>query len=446
MFENRDVLAATPEHELALDCLSAGISAAHPKSVIEKTVRIDGEALKINGAEYNIDEYNRILVLGGGNAAGQAAAALEDCLGRRIEEGIVVTDDPATLSRVECIEGSHPIPNKAAEEGTRQILQSALTATKDDLIIALITGGGSALLPAPAESLELADLQTTTEELLRAGATIAEINTVRKHLSDIKGGKLVGAASPAKVVGLIFSDVTGNDIEAVASGPVSPDNTTYHDALDIVDRYDLAIPAAVQNHLTRGNEGEHQETLEESSGAFDDVDVHILADNFTALSAASDVARKEGHEPVILSSHIRGEASEVAKVHVGISEEVAATGNPVSPPAVLISGGETTVTVDGEGSGGPNQEFALSAALELDLPRTVVGSVDTDGIDGNVNAAGALIDADTIDDKPAAQRALSQNDVYSTLDATKALLKTGATGTNVNDLRVIVIGGPDAEA
>ncbi|WP_135306428.1 glycerate kinase type-2 family protein [Haloarcula amylovorans] len=445
MFENRDALAETPEHELAIDCLSAGINAAHPKSVIEKTVVVDGDTLIINGTKYDIDEYNRILVLGGGNAAGQAAVALEDCLGSQIDDGTVVTDDPANLSKVECIEGSHPIPSEAAVEGTKQILQSASTATKDDLIIALITGGGSALLPAPTESIKLADLQTTTEELLRAGATIAEINTVRKHLSDIKGGKLAAVASPAKVVGLIFSDVTGNEIGAVASGPVSPDSTTYHDAIDIVDRYNLEVPASVRNHLIRGHEDERQETPDESSRVFDNIEVHILADNFTALSAASDVARKEGYEPVILSSHIRGEASEAAKVHVGISEEVAATGNPTSPPAVLISGGETTVTVDGEGRGGPNQEFVLSAALELDLSTTVVGGVDTDGIDGNVDAAGALIDAETIDDRPAAQHALSQNNVYSTLDAAKALLRTGATGTNVNDLRVIVIGNPEAD-
>lgn len=446
MFENSDALAETPEHELALDCLRTGISAAHPKSVIEKTVTVDGEMLVINGTEYDIDRYDRVLVLGGGNAAGQAAAALEECLNGRIDNGVIVTDDPAPLSTVTCIEGSHPIPDETAVDGTRRILELASTATEDDLVLSIVTGGGSALLPAPAGSLELTDLQTTTEELLRAGATITEINTVRKHLSDVKGGRLADAASPSKVVGLIFSDVTGNDVGTVASGPISPDDTTYQDALDVVDRYDLEISAAVRDHLLQGKKGEHQETPDENSTIFNDVDTHVLADNFTALSAASDTARKEGYEPVVLSSHIRGEASEVAKVHVGIAEEVVATGNPVDPPAVLISGGETTVTVEGDGSGGPNQEFALSAALELEFSNTVIGAVDTDGIDGNVDAAGALVDSPTIDDRSGAQRALSNNDVYSILDDTKALLRTGPTGTNVNDLRITVIGDPQTDS
>jgi len=440
MFENREALAESPEHRLALECLSAGITAAHPKSVIERTVTLDGDLLRIDGIEYNIEDYDRVFVLGGGNAAGQVAATLEENLGNRIDDGVVVTDDPAPLSTVDCIEGSHPIPSENAVDGTRQILELAATATEDDLVLAIVTGGGSALLPAPAGSLELSDLQAITEKSLRAGATITEINTVRKHLSEIKGGNLADVSSPADVAGLIFSDVTGNDLSAVASGPISPDNTTYDDALNVLDRYDIESTAAVRDHLLRGSNGEIQETPDESSSTFVSVSQHVLADNFTALSAASDVARKAGYEPVILSSHIRGEASEVAKVHVGIAEEIVATGNPANPPAVLISGGETTVTVEGDGNGGPNQEFALSAALELDLPATVVGCVDTDGIDGNVDAAGALIDLDTIDDRVSAQRALHTNDVYPTLETTQTLLRTGPTGTNVNDLRIIVVG------
>lgn len=410
-----------------------------PTSVVNKAITMDGGTLIIDGTEYDIDEYDRILVLGGGNAAGQVAAALEEHLNGRIDDGIVVTDDPVPLSTIECIKGNHPIPNETAVDGTRQVLQLASTASENDLIIAIITGGGSALLPAPAGSLRLTDLQTTTEKLLRAGATITEINTVRKHLSEIKGGKLACVSSPAKTIGLVFSDVVGNDLGAIASGPISPDETTYDDAREVIDRYNIETSAAVCDHLLRGSEGDVQETPNESS-IFKDVNIYVLADNFTALDAASNMALEEGYEPLILSSHIRGEAIEVAKVHVGIAEEILATGTPVSPPAVLISGGETTVTVAGDGEGGPNQEFVLSAAIELDDPSIVVGCADTDGIDGNTDAAGAISDARTIDDRAAAQYALTDHDVYSTLDAAGSLLKTGPTGTNVNDLRVIVIG------
>jgi hydroxypyruvate reductase len=241
------------------------------------------------------------------------------------------------------------------------------------------------------------------------------------------------------VVGLLFSDVVGNDPGAVASGPISPDETTYEDALTVIEQYDVDVASPLLEHLRRGMAGDIQETPDKDSPLFDSVSAHILADNFTALTAASTVARTEGYEPLILSSHIRGEAGEVAKVHVGIAEEVGTTENPLSPPAVLLSGGETTVTVTSDGHGGPNQEFALSAALELDLSSTVVGCVDTDGIDGNSDAAGALVDANTIDDRTIAQEALASNDVYPVLDAAGALLRTGPTGTNVNDLRVIVI-------
>ncbi|POG55500.1 glycerate kinase type-2 family protein [Haloferax marisrubri] len=439
MFANRAALAATSEHKLVLDCLEAGIRAAHPQSVIERTVSVVDNTLHVGEHDYDLDDYDRLLVLGGGNAAAHVAAALETCLSDRIDDGLVVTDDLVSLSRVSCVEGSHPIPDASAVSGTAELLELASDATTDDLVLSIVTGGGSALLPAPAGTLTLSDVQAVTETLLRAGATIGEINTVRKHLSAIKGGRLAVAASPADVIGLVFSDVVGNDLGAVASGPVSPDPTTYDDAQAVFDRYNIEPPEPVVRHLKDGCQGEHPETPTEDHPAFAGVDVHVLADNGTALESAAEVAHEHGYEPMILSSHVRGEASEIAKVHVGLAEEALAAKRPVEPPAVVLSGGEATVTVSGDGHGGPNQEFALSAALELDAAGVVVGAVDTDGIDGNTDAAGALVDAELLDDQESAQAGLAQNDVYPHLDATGALLRSGPTGTNVNDLRVMVI-------
>jgi hydroxypyruvate reductase len=439
MIEGRDDLASTPAHALALDCLQAGISAAHPETVVETSVALDGGTLTVAGAKYDLGEYDRLLVVGGGNAAGHVAAALEARLADRIDDGVVVTDDPAPTETVACVEGSHPIPDEAALDGARRVLALAESATENDLLLVVLAGGGSALLPAPADGLALADLRAVTESLLTSGAAIGEVNAVRKHLSTIKGGRLARAATPASVVGLAFSDVVGNDLSAVASGPITPDETTFVDALDVLDRYDVDAPATVCDHLRAGRDDERRETPAPDHPAFDRVSVHVLADSFTALTAASDVASARGYDPLILSSRIRGEAREVAHVHVGVAEEAVATGNPVDPPAVVLSGGETTVTVSGDGDGGPNQEFALSAALELDDPGVVVGAVDTDGIDGNVDAAGALVDDRTLDDVGDARRALARNDAYGALEAAGALVRTGPTGTNVNDLRVVAI-------
>jgi hydroxypyruvate reductase len=264
------------------------------------------------------------------------------------------------------------------------------------------------------------------------------MNAVRKHLSAVKGGLLARAAHPATVVSLVFSDVVGDDLDVIASGPTVPDTSTFADALDVLDRYGVAVPDAVEDRLERGAAGDLPETPDPGDPAFDRTTAHVLADNFTALSAARDAAEAAGFDALVLSSRVRGEAREAAKVHAGIAEECAATGNPVEPPAVLLSGGETTVTVRGSGRGGRNQEFALSAALEL-ATDVVVASVDTDGIDGSTDAAGALVDASTVEDPGAARRALADNDAFGYLDDRGATVYTGRTGTNVNDLRALVV-------
>jgi hydroxypyruvate reductase len=436
----RDSLAETATHEVALDCLEAGIEGAHPARVVDENVALDGEQLTVGGDTYDLSEYREALVVGGGNAAGAVAAALEDELGDRIDGGIVVTDVLPETTDVELVEGDHPVPSERGAAGARRVRELAESATEGSLVLGVVTGGGSALLPAPGGDLSLADLQRVTDELLASGAAIDEINAVRKHCSAIKGGRLAEAAAPATVVGLVFSDVVGNDLDVVASAPLTPDRSTYAEALDVVDRYDLDAPESVRERLRRGVAGDLPETPGPDDAAFEGVETHVLADGFTALDAARDEAAERGYDAHVLSSRIRGEAREAAKSHVGIAEEMRATGNPFDPPAVVLSGGETTVTLRGDGDGGPNQEFALSAALELDEESVVIASADTDGIDGASEAAGAIVDDGIVtDDRGEARTALEENDVFPFLDAKNALVVTGPTGTNVNDLRVMVV-------
>ena len=423
---------------LAVDAVEAGIAAAHPETVLRETVSLDGTRLHIDHATYDLTEFEEVVVLGSGNAAGHVASALESILSEVIDDGVVVTDDPTETTVIEIVEGSHPVPDERALQGVRAILGRAEAADRGTLVLAAITGGGSALLPAPAGDITLADLQTLTDKLLASGAAIDEINAVRKHISGLKGGRLARAVAPATTVGLLFSDVAGDDPAVIASGPISPDPTTFADAFEVLDAYDVDAPVSVREHLQAGAGGDVAESPTTDDLLFESVAAHILANSFTALSAAADVCKRAGVGPLILSSSVRGEAREAAKTHVAIVEEILTTGNPIEPPAAVLSGGETTVTIRGEGTGGPNQEFALAAALEL--PEGVVmASVDTDGIDGPTEYAGALVDETTATPATEARTALAANDVEPFLRDRDELLITGPTGTNVNDLRVTLV-------
>lgn len=438
MFADRATLERSPAHGVALDCLDAGVRAAHPERVIAETVTLEGNILSVAGTTYDLDRYDRIELVGGGKAAGTVAQALESLLGDRLDGGVVVTDEPADLDSVELVVGDHPIPSARGQAGAERVLETAEAADADTLLLVTISGGGSALLPAPREGVSLDALRAVTEALLASGAAIDEINAVRKHCSAIKGGGLAAAARPADTVGLVLSDVVGNDLGVIASGPLSPDSTTFDDALAVLDRYDVDAPS-VRALLERGSAGELAETPGAADPVFDAVDVHVLADGRTALEAAAAVAADRGYEPHILSSRIRGEAREAATTHVAIAEEVRETGDPFPAPTVLLSGGETTVTIRGNGTGGPNQEFALSAGISLDIQNVVVASMDTDGRDGVSGAAGAVVDSGTVQDIAAARIALDDNDAGGYLDGRGALLSTGPTGTNVNDLRAVVV-------
>ena len=446
MIHNREQLARTPSHAVALDCLTAGITAADPARLTRDAVSVADTTLTVGEASYDLAGYDEVIALGGGKAAAVVAAALEAVLGDHLDSGIVVTDSPRSTERVDVLAGTHPIPDERGVENTRRLLDTAAAADDSTLLVGVITGGGSALMAAPAAGISLADLRSTTDALLDSGATIDEINAVRKHCSAIKGGRLAAATQPADVCVLVVSDVVGNDLATIASGPLVGDPTTYADARAVIDRYDLNVPAAVTDRLARGDAGEIDETPAPGGSVFEGVTTAIIGDGLTAVRAAADRAAAAGFNPLVLSSRIRGEAREAAKTQVAIAEGIAATGDPLDPPAVVVSGGETTVTVDGEGVGGPNQEFALSAALELAAgddaaPETVVAAVDTDGVDGPTDAAGAIVDGETVSVQEG-RHALADNDATTALRAADAVITTGPTGTNVNDLRVVVVPEP----
>ena len=438
MIDQRERLERTESHAVALEAISAGIEAANPARLTRQRVSVSGSALTVGETTISLDGIQDITVLGGGKAAGVVAAELESILGDRLTGGVVVTNAPTDTERISQRPGDHPVPGEDSLKSSRELLTAAAAADKRTLVLAVITGGGSALLTAPADGISLRDLQSTTQSLLDCGATIGEINTVRKHLSKIKGGQLAAATAPAEVCCLVVSDVVGNELETVASGPFVADSTTFQDAQQVVDRYDCRLPRAVRQRLEDGAAGEIDETPDADSPALDRVTTTILGDNMVAVQAAAESLRAAGFDSLVLSSRIRGESREAAKTQVAVAEEMRATGEPLDPPAAIVSGGETTVTVRGEGTGGPNQEFVLSAAVELDEPGVVVGAVDTDGIDGVTDAAGGIIDCETVSDDMA-HAALADNDAYTVLAEADALIRTGATGTNVNDLRVVVV-------
>lgn len=438
VIRNRAAFPETGAHATALACVEAGIEAAHPERVVRDHVALDGGTLTVGSERHDLADYDSVVVLGGGNAAGHVAAAIEAVLGDALSGGLVVTDDPVETDTVDVLPADHPIPSERGVESTRRLLARADAVDDGTLVLAVVTGGGSACLAAPAEGIGLPDLQETTDALLRSGASIHEINAVRKHCSAVKGGRLARRLAPARVSALVLSDVVGNDLDVIASGPLVADPSTYADALAVLDRYDCAVPDAVRQRLDRGASSDLAETPKPGDSAFDRVTTTLVGTTMTALSAARETAAQRGYDTLVLTSQLQGEARHAPGTHVAIAAEVLDSGTPLSPPAVVLSGGETTVRVTGEGRGGPNQEFALAAAT--DLPEgAVLAAVDTDGLDGNSEAAGALVDERTVADPGAARQALDGNDANGYLAERDALLRTGPTGTNVNDVHVLVI-------
>jgi glycerate 2-kinase len=432
----------------AREIFRTGLASADPLKAIKKYVRLSNDHLQVADRSYDLSQIGRIIVTGCGKAAAKMALAMEELLAERISTGIVIVKygHGLPLNKIVVVEAGHPIPDQSGLNGARQIVELLQTTDARDLIFFLISGGGSALLPFPADGLSLTDKQQTTEILLKSGATIGEVNALRKHLSRLKGGQLAKLAAPARLISLVLSDVVGDSLEAIASGPTVPDSSTYGDCLEIVRRYGLRsrIPAAVIAYLERGAKGEIEETPKPSSAIFETVQNVLIGSNRMAVDAAGRRAEELGYHTMILSDSLEGESRAVAQSLSTLVKEIARTNNPVSRPACVISGGETTVTVRGDGLGGRNQELALAVAIEIDgLENAVVLSAGTDGTDGPTDAAGGIIDGSTLARGRAngidATTYLRRNDSYHFLQTTNDLLITGPTLTNVMDLQVALI-------
>jgi len=388
----------------------------------------------------------RTLVVGAGKASASMALAVERAWPERAPlEGLVVTryKHGAATRRIRVVEAGHPVPDEAGEAAAREILAAAQRLGSEDLLLALVPGGGSALLNLPAEDVPAEDLKATTRELLKSGAPIQDMNVVRKHLSAIQGGRLA-AATRARVLALVVSDVTGDDPTDIASGPCAPDPSTYADALQVLARWGVRAPETVRRRLERGARGEIPETPKPGDAAFARVENRVVATAQQSLRAAADFLRERGWSAAVLGDSVTGEASEVAKVYGALARQVVRHREPFAPPVVLISGGECTVTVRGTGRGGRCTEFLLSLAVDLaGLPGTCAIACDTDGIDGSEDNAGALLLPDSLARAAAlgvdAKRLLANNDGYGFFSALGDLVVTGPTRTNVNDYRAILV-------
>jgi len=427
----------------------AAVRAVDPAEAVRRHVRREDSRLRVGQETLDLGGVHQIVVVGCGKAAAPMAAAVEDVLGDRISRGVVVTKyghvQPTRMVRIH--EAGHPVPDDAGIKGAEAILDHVRGLGPKDLVLVLISGGGSALTPAPVDGISLSEKQALTKSLLACGADIREINTLRKHISRVKGGQLARAAQPARVVALILSDIVGDPLDAIASGPTVPDPTTFADALRILDKYRIRgeIPATVRARLEAGTRGEVPETPKPDDPLFARVHNLIVGSNIQALEAARSEAHALGLTPMILSSSIEGETREIARMHAALAREVRTSGNPVRRPACLISGGETTVTLRGSGKGGRNQEFVLAAALDIaGLPGTVILSAGTDGTDGPTDAAGAIADGETCARALALglnpRAALDGNDAYPFFEKLGDLILTGPTNTNVMDVRLILAG------
>jgi len=464
-----------------LRVLSAALGAVDPGEAIRGHVTLTDNLLRVGTYDYRLDEIDRIFVVGGGKAGAPMASALLDLLGRRITAGVVnvkyghtagagswrvrfghraaaepaasATPQPALRppipGPVAIIEAGHPVPDSAGQEGAAQIAALLQGLTGRDLVIVVISGGGSALLPLPVAGISLADYQALNTALLRCGADITEFNTVRKHCSRLQGGQLARLAAPAQVVALILSDVVGSPLDAIASGPTVPDRSTFAEALAVLKRYAILdqAPVSVRTHLARGAAGVIPDTPKPGDALFERVVNIVVGDNASAGRAAVAAARRLGWHSALLTTFVQGEAREVGRVVAGLAQGVVAGQSDFKPPACLVLGGETTVTIRGKGWGGRNQELALAAAIALADFKPLVGielavvSLATDGTDGPTDAAGAIATLDTVARGRAlgldARAALAANDSYHYLAALGDLILTGPTNTNVNDLMFV---------
>ncbi|MHB1355557.1 MAG: glycerate kinase type-2 family protein [Anaerolineae bacterium] len=428
--------------------LTAALTAVDPAAALLRSLHLVGDQLTIGGRTFDLGQVKHIYVVGAGKAGAPMARAVEEVLDERITAGSVTVKYgySAPTDRIVLVEAGHPVPDEAGLRGAEQISRILQRATPRDLVLVLISGGGSALLPAPMEGISLADLQTITTQLLRAGASITEINCIRKHLDNLKGGRLAQLANGAQVAALILSDIVGNPLDMIASGPTVADATTYQDSLVLLERYNLltAAPPAIIETLHKGVRGEIAETLKPGDAVLAQVNNVIIASNDIAVAAAEAEATRLGYNTLVLTTYLEGEAREVGKVLASLVKQMLADGRPVKRPACILCGGETTVTLRGAGKGGRNQELALSAAIALQgLEGVLLASLATDGSDGPTDASGAMVEGDTLARAHAlgldAHAYLANNDSYPFFSALDDLLLTGPTNTNVNDVILLMV-------
>jgi hydroxypyruvate reductase len=432
----------------AREIFGAGLKAVEPQKAVRRALHISGSHLSLAGRFYDLDEFRNLYVVGGGKAAAAMAFSIEKLLTDRVTGGVVVVKygHAMKLNKISVVEAGHPVPDEAGLRGAARVMEILQRAGAKDLILFLLSGGGSALLPCPVENLNLLDKQLTTQLLLKSGATIQEINAVRKHLSKLKGGHAAQMAAPADIITLALSDVVGDALEDIASGPTVGDTSTYAQCLNLLDLYELSqkVPLAVLQHLERGRRGEVAETPKPTSAVFEKVQNLVIANNQRALDAAKRRAESLGYSALVLSNAVVGESRAVAIEHAALNRRIKDDVGPVSRPACVLSGGETTVRVIGDGLGGRSQEYSLAAALQIDgMDGVVVLSAGTDGTDGPTDAAGGIVDGLTIqrarDKSVDAIACLRQNDSYHLLEATGDLFHTGPTLTNVMDIQVLLI-------
>jgi len=433
-----------------VEALSQALLAADPRTILRDKVRLRRNALEIGEFSFKLSEFRRVLVIGGGKASAGMALEIERILDGWITGGSVnipaYTKPWPKSKRIKFNPASHPIPSADGVRGVKNMLRLVGQPSEDDLVICLISGGGSALMPLPSAGIRLSDKQKTTGLLLKSGAKIDEINAVRKHLSDFKGGRLAEKLHPATVLSLIISDVVGDKLESIASGPTVPDDTTYSDAYTILQQRGLwrTVPSSVRKRIQKGKEGKLPETPKESSRIFKRVHNDLVGTNEESCQAAVEALEKRGYHSLILSTRLQGEASEVGKVLASICADIHENHFPVAPRAAVVAGGETTVTVHGKGRGGRNQELVLSAASSIrGSPGILVSSIGTDGVDGPTNAAGAVADGNTVERALRVhmdpESYLRENNSCPFFERLRDLVITGPTGTNVNDIFIAIV-------
>ncbi|GBE16170.1 putative hydroxypyruvate reductase [bacterium BMS3Abin14] len=432
----------------AREIFLAGVSAADPEEAVLSALSLSGDTLRAGSGEFSLNPDGRVLVVGAGKAGAPMARAVEKVLGDRIAEGIVAVKygHTMTLDLITLLEAGHPVPDEAGRAAAGKIAVLLEGTGEKDLVVCLLSGGGSALLPLPSPPVTLEEKMAATALLLDSGADIGEINTVRKHISVLKGGGLLRMAHPARVLTLILSDVVGDALDVIASGPTVPDPTFFIDAVGVLEKYRLTdrAPASVLARLREGAAGRVAETVKPHDPEISNVLNLLVATNSRAIQAAAARARNLGYNTSILSTTVTGDTRESANAHAAIAREIVMHGTPLASPACVLSGGETTVTIRGRGKGGRNQEFALAAAPGIeDLPGVVILSGGTDGTDGPTDAAGAIADGTTLSRAHSAGmdpfQYLDDNNSYRFFEALGDLLITGPTMTNVMDIHVILV-------